>query len=57
MRSSNAHHADVVEVSRRAGDFCSGKVTTVMDTPEAFKDYGDNITESGRLLRPCIVSG
>jgi len=32
-------HADVVEVSRRAGDFCSGKGTTVMDMPEAFNDF------------------
>lgn len=32
-------HADVVEVSRRAGDFCSGKGTAVMDMPEAFNDF------------------
>jgi cytochrome P450 len=32
-------HADVVEASRRAGDFCSGKGTNIVDMPPDFLDF------------------
>jgi methyl-branched lipid omega-hydroxylase len=32
-------HADIVEVSRRAGEFCSGKGTNIADLPPDFLDF------------------
>lgn len=36
---SLTRHADVVECSRRAADFCSGKGTTIVDMPVPFLDF------------------